>query len=235
MYAWRGKIGLISQIGENMEHAFHRYAPEGVSTSATKIPSPENAAELLPELKRAAALYKNYDADILAVAPELGMCVQQESFDRDCAALSELAGGKPVVTGGQAALTAFRALGGCRIAVITPYDAAANEAVVHYLKANGLDVVSYTGMDMTQFDLQHLPYETADRDFLYKNAREIPREGAEALFFCGECLGTMEIIAALEGDIHLPVVTSQQALLWAALRDCRINAKDSRLGKLFTI
>ena len=45
MYGWRAKIELITPMSENAEHAFHIYAPAGVSFASMKInfpgPTPE--------------------------------------------------------------------------------------------------------------------------------------------------------------------------------------------------
>lgn len=49
MYGWKARIGLITPMpGENVEHAFHIYAPPGVSFSSMKMvfpgPTPEGLA-----------------------------------------------------------------------------------------------------------------------------------------------------------------------------------------------
>ena len=69
MYGWRAKIGLITPMSENAEHAFHIYAPEGVSFASMKInfpgPTPEGLAILTDRLEETAAMYKDYDADLV--------------------------------------------------------------------------------------------------------------------------------------------------------------------------
>lgn len=40
MYGWRAKIGLIGPMSDNAEHAFHIYAPEGVSVLSRKSSCP---------------------------------------------------------------------------------------------------------------------------------------------------------------------------------------------------
>ena len=69
MYGWRAKIGLITPMSENAEHAFHIYAPEGVSFASMKInfpgPTPEGLMILTSRLEETAAMYKDYDVDLV--------------------------------------------------------------------------------------------------------------------------------------------------------------------------
>lgn len=62
MYGWRAKIGLITPMSENAEHAFHIYAPEGVSFASMKInfpgPTPEGLIILTDQLAETAAKFK---------------------------------------------------------------------------------------------------------------------------------------------------------------------------------
>ena len=56
MYGWKARIGLITPMpGENVEHAFHIYAPPGVSFSSMKMvfpgPTPEGLAILTDQLE----------------------------------------------------------------------------------------------------------------------------------------------------------------------------------------
>ena len=56
MYGWRAKIGLIGPMSDNAEHAFHIYAPEGVSVLSRKIflpgPTPEGLMVLNDQLRK---------------------------------------------------------------------------------------------------------------------------------------------------------------------------------------
>lgn len=60
-------------------------------------------------------------------------------------------------------------------------------------------------------------------------------KGADTFFLSCMGLSTLEILEEMETALGIPVVTSHQATLWSALRHCRVGAKDSRLGKLFTL
>ena len=59
--------------------------------------------------------------------------------------------------------------------------------------------------------------------------------GAEALYVSSNELATLEIIQKAELLLNVPVITSHQALFWAALRKASIGVKPEKLGKLFQI
>lgn len=60
----------------------------------------------------------------------------------------------------------------------------------------------------------------------------LDHEGADGVFISGTNYRTFEIIEQLEADLDKPVVTSNQATLWDALRTMGVDA-DLSLGRLF--
>lgn len=238
MYAWRAKFGLITAIGESLERSFRQYAPDGVSFSTSKAFASRIQAKEVDywsHLASVAELYRGYDISVLAFSGELGENVQDEDFDKKCQAVLEEASGIKTITSGMAAIDAFHALGIEKTAILSPYENDGNEAIKKYLECSGIQVVRTTGMDMSEFITDKLPYETADRDFLYKNAKAMGTDDIQALFLCGEGIDSMNTISFLERDLGIPVITSQQALFWAALRYCSVRAKIDNLGKLLTL
>ena len=115
MYGWRAKIGLITPMSENAEHAFHIYAPEGVSFASMKIqfpgPTPEGLAILTDQLEATAAIYKNYDADLVVFGCTSGSCIKGLGWDQECIRQIERASGKPGLTTSTAVLEALKTLG----------------------------------------------------------------------------------------------------------------------------
>ncbi|MEM2552944.1 MAG: hypothetical protein QXE02_05435, partial [Sulfolobales archaeon] len=61
------------------------------------------------------------------------------------------------------------------------------------------------------------------------------REGAEGLFISCTNLRTFEVIEPLEKDLGIPVVTSNQASLWASLRGLGIRERIDGLGRLLRL
>lgn len=80
MYGWRAKIGLITPMSENAEHAYHIYAPEGVTFSSMKItfpgPTPEGLMILTDQLEETAAKYRGYNLDLVVFGCTSGSCIR---------------------------------------------------------------------------------------------------------------------------------------------------------------
>lgn len=239
MYGWRAKIGLITPMSENAEHAFHIYAPEGVTFSSMKInfpgPTPEGLKILTDQLEDTAATYKGYDLDLIVFGCTSGSCIEGIGFDQECIRRIERASGVPGLTTSTAVLEAFKALNTKKVAVLTPYPEATNQAEKKFLEDNGYTVTNIVSMDMSQFKENGLGFEDASEHFLYQNAIRTELNGADTFFLSCMGLTTMEIVQALETHFRLPVVTSHQATLWSALRHCRVGSKPDNLGKLFTL
>lgn len=239
MYGWRAKIGLITPMSENAEHAFHIYAPEGVSFASMKInfpgPTPEGLMILTDQLEETAARYKGYDVDLVVFGCTSGSCIKGANWDKECIRRIENACNIPGLTTSTAVLEAFQALGTKKAAVLTPYPEATNEAEKKFLEDNGYEVTNIIGMDVSYIRRDGHKLEEADEYFLYRNAINMDLKGADTFFLSCMGLTTMEIIDDLETALKIPVVTSHQATLWSALRHCRVGAKLPKMGRLFTL
>lgn len=237
MYGWRAKIGLITPMSENAEHAFHIYAPEGVSFASMKInfpgPTPEGLIFLTDQLEETAAKFKGYDLDLVVFGCTSGSCIKGFGWDQECIRTIERASGSPGLTTSTAVLEALNVLEAKKIAVLTPYPQATNEAEKKFLEDNCYEVTNIVGMDMSDIDCKS--FELVDEYFLYRNSLETELNGADVFFLSCMGLTTMEILNDLEDALGIPVITSHQATLWSALRHCRVGAKIPRMGKLFTI
>lgn len=239
MYGWRAKIGLITPMSENAEHAFHIYAPEGVSFASMKInfpgPTPEGLTILTDQLEETAAKYAGYDVDLVVFGCTSGSCIKGFGWDKECIRQIERASGVPGLTTSTAVLEAMQALGTKKVAVLTPYPEETNEAERKFLEDNGYEVTNIVGMDVSHIRVGKRKMEAADEDFLYRNSLAMDLKGADTFFLSCMGLTTMEIIDELETALQVPVLTSHQATLWSALRHCRVGAKLPKLGRLFTL
>ena len=129
----------------------------------------------------------------------------------------------------------MKALGTKKVAVLTPYPEATNEAEKKFLEDNGFEVTNIVGMDVSHIRHGKRKMEAVDEDFLYKNSLAMDLKGADTFFLSCMGLTTMEIIDEIETALQIPVITSHQATLWSALRHCRVGTKLPKLGKLFTL
>ncbi|MBI3637609.1 MAG: hypothetical protein HY216_15565 [Candidatus Rokubacteria bacterium] len=149
-------------------------------------------------------------------------------FDRETELLDrigKLTGAEPL-TAATAILTALAHLGARRVAMGTPYPEVVGEAGRVFWKAAGLDVVAHRRLD----GVANIYTETEDRAFALGRLANVPE--AEAIVISGTGLATAGIVERLEREIGKPVVTSQAAGLWRALRIVGISEPVCGYGRL---
>ncbi|NQV47934.1 MAG: hypothetical protein HQ504_09145 [Rhodospirillaceae bacterium] len=127
-----------------------------------------------------------------------------------------------------AALDGFRMLGIQRIAVLTPYPHEVNAPITAWLEENGISVLSLDtfGMD-SDVDVARIPPEA-----IIAAASAADHADADAVFLSCTALRSVECIADLEQRLGKPVLTSNQAMLWRALRLAGYDGKIPGYGEL---
>ena len=69
-------------------------------------------------------------------------------------------------------------------------------------------------------------------DEVYRHARSVDRPEADAILISCTDFATLGVIPRLEDDLGKPVVTSNQATFWAALRAAGVDTRFDRYGEL---
>jgi len=130
------------------------------------------------------------------------------------AALTATRPATPCATPTSALLQACAALGMRRLAVLAPYTAPVASALAGYLERLGLEVTALTYLDVEDDRaIARITPATIERA-----ARAACSANAEALFCSCTALRACQLAPALERALARPVLTSNQVLLWQALR-----------------
>jgi len=120
-----------------------------------------------------------------------------------------------------------------RVAVVTPFPEKTNDDIRRYVagfnvKADSVVSVSpATGVDLSLMPLPEI-YRAAKRSFGND-------AGAQAVMINGARMPSVEIIAELEQDLGVPVVSSMQAMTWKGLRLAGVQASIEGYGRLFSV
>jgi len=125
--------------------------------------------------------------------------------------IASLSGACPL-TAATAIAEALRHLGARRIALATPYPEVIASAGRTYWTAAGFEIVAHRGLE----GVSNIYEETEERAYTLGRAADAPN--ADAVVISGTGLPTAGIVERLERDLGKPVVTSQTATLWRALR-----------------
>ena len=139
--------------------------------------------------------------------------------------ISAAAGGVPGFTSAMAIGEALQALGARQVALVSPYSAPVNASAKRYYEEGyGLLVVALEGFAATDsYAIGQLGPENARDAF-----RRIDRPEIEAFVVPGGNFPTMASIEGWEREFGKPVVTTNQAALWAVLR--RLGSADRLPG-----
>ena len=137
--------------------------------------------------------------------------------------------GVPAITSAQAVGRAVRALGARRVAIVSPYSDAVNERAARYFKTKyGLDTIVLEGFRATDaYAIGQLGPQHARDAFA-----RIDRPEIEVFVVPGGNFPTMSSVASWEREFKKPVVTTNQASIWAMLRAFNSGDRLPAFGRL---
>jgi maleate cis-trans isomerase len=113
-----------------------------------------------------------------------------------------------------------------RLAVGTPYPESISAAAKTYWTAAGFEIVGHHRLT----DVRNIYDESEQR--AYDLARAADTAAAQAILLSGTGLPTAGILDAVERDLGKPVVASNQAALWQALRLAGVRQPVAGFGRL---
>jgi maleate isomerase len=229
----QARIGLIIPSSNRLtEPQFNRYAPPGIDTHVTRLRMTGKFRKPLSELKRALVEASEALSDVnpgiivfhcTANSMENGL-----SHEAAIVEIIERASGCRTLTTAQAITQAFDHFGIKKLVLISPYVKATNEHEVQYLDEAGYTVVHELGLGL---ETQGYSAVTPEQ---WKNiVKENVRTDADGYFLSCTNTRMIEAVADIEQELDKPVVSSNQATLWACLKQLGIAHSDKKLGRLF--
>jgi len=240
MFGWRGRIGVLLPPGNpTVEPELSAMVPAGVTLHFGRLETPPSVGKAgehagMEERVRAyreglagptAALSQVRPAVVLlahtASSYALGYGNEQALVDR----IASLAGA-PALLAAQAVLAALRHLGVKRLALGTPYPESISRQGKAYWEAAGFEIAGYHRLE----NVTDIYAENEER--AYELARRADAPEADAVLLSGTGLPTVAVLETLERDLGKPVLSSNQASLWQALRMARVRESVAGYGRL---
>lgn len=149
---------------------------------------------------------------VVAYACASGSFVRGMAGERRLVEAMRNAGAPAAVTTSGALLAALASLDVRRVAVATPYHPSLTARLDDFLAEAGLDLVGSAHLGLSG-DIWKVAGETV-ADLV----RRADAPTAEAVFVSCTNLATYDLVAGLEQELGKPVVTANQATVWAGLR-----------------
>jgi len=232
--AVKARIGLIIPSSNRLtEPQMRRYAPRGVEIHVTRLrmtgPSHVPLAQLMPRIVEATLALADAHCDVIvfhctASSMEAGLAGERQVLDA-----MRNATPSQVTTTASATLAALHTLDIKRIVLISPYVAATHQHEVDFLGEASVSVVGGRALGLAGGD-QYITVPPAE---WLRIAREYTHPDADGVFLSCTNIHSPEVVEPLERAIGRPVVTSNQAVLWYALRACGQTDNVACLGRLF--
>jgi len=222
-YGWRMRLGMLlpssNPVGEPEVAAM---LPPGMSLHTTRLKlAGSSAKELLAmteKVEEGASLLADAGVDLIAFN-----CTAVSTFDEAMAENIRVrisaASGVPAISTADGLLAGFKAFGVKRVVLVTPYIDAVNEREIAFLARHGIEVLSHSGLGLAE----------------YRRALALQNDQADAYFLSCTAIRVLPIIESLERDLRKPVLTSNQALVWHALRTSGFRDAPPGLGTLFQL
>lgn len=236
MYGWRARIGLLLPMDNAvMEPELYHLGLEGISfhgarlTTTTREEMPQDGVGL-------ARVFNELGADAVVYACAETSFLQGVDGNEWIIGRIREATGLPALTAMSAMLAAIRHLNAGRVGLVSPYTEGRARVMEDFLARSGVEVASSLHQDFSVTTSDSREWLETNRQSpvsAYSMAKTLASSGADAVLISATNFRTFEIIPALEADLGLPVVTCNQAILWAVLRELGLDLQISNLGSLF--
>jgi maleate isomerase len=229
------RVGLIIPSSNRMvEQEMVRHFPDGVQahvarlrmTGAHHVP----LDQLLPRVEDVTRTLADAKCDAVVFHCTANSMGEGTSGEARVLAALQRAGARRALTTATAIRRALDALGARRIVLVTPYGARTTEEEVHFLRGAGYDVIHAVGHDLGGSDA----FCATPAAFWLDKVTEVARPEADAYFLSCANISAFGVIKELERRLGRSVITSNQAVLWDALCELRLD-RGGCPGRLFQV
>ena len=231
------KIGLIVPPQNTVNALEWRcMLPAGVDFDLVRIPlhadteSAEGKRALHADLQKSLDQLKPGRPDVVAYACTGGsMTLPLDSLTN---AMTQMCG-KPCVATAPALIHACKELNLRKVAIATPYHDALNQHEVHFFERSGIQVLKIKGLGIgAGGPHEYVNLAKVPKEEVYRHARGTWVPEADGMVVSCTDFASLEAIPRLEQELSRPVISSNTATLWAALRAGGVEARLSGFGRL---
>ncbi len=231
-YGDRLRIGVLLPSGNAVaESELRAMLPPGVSLHVTRLPlrgsSEPELMRMIEGLETASRLLADARVDFIVFHCTAVSTFASHLAGEICARI-ESATGIPSAATADALVAALRALQATRLSLLTPYIDAVHWRENAFLTRQGFTVTSHANLGIDgNAEMARLPPLRIADWVLGHDHRD-----AEACFVSCTAIRSAGTIEALERELGLPVITSNQAMVWHVLERRGIAERVGGFGRL---
>ena len=235
----RARFGiLVPFTNTNLEPDMAMMRPDGVSMhfarlggyDADEIPDEAQMQGLgASDLEEPLRLLIGVKPDVVLYGCTSATLTHGPSFDRQLAARIKTDSGAETVTAAGALVEALTALKAKRIGFASPYVPAINDMAVRFLSDMGFDTVQRTDVEGV---LDNDGQGALQPDDVFDLGLKADHSNADALVLSCTDMRSIEVIDRLEAATGKPVVSSNQALMYAAMQTLGMRDRIAGFGHL---
>ncbi|MFM1816817.1 MAG: hypothetical protein RLZ98_3512 [Pseudomonadota bacterium] len=229
----RARLGFIIPSSNRMvEPQMARYAPADVAVHFQRIGMTNRHKapldQLLPRITYAAEMLGDSKCSVTVL--QCTGTSMSGGVDKEKEVIGEIekTTGKPSLSAASSLLAAFEALEARKLVFISETDQAGHDKKKAFLAEAGLEIVADRAAGLAGTDA----YCTTPPEFWYQFAMAMRNDSADAYFLSCANIHSIDVIERLEAILNRPVVTSNQAALWCALRTAGLRDDIPALGRL---
>lgn len=224
---------LVPSTNTTVGIEYGRLLPPTLQVHVARIPLLSSGAETTQrggdaDVDYQASLLGSAKVEVVALAQTAASLSSDDFDDRIIKRMSEAAG-VPAITSARAIGLAVRALGAQRIALVTPFPIPVLRRLVsHYTGKYGLEVIANESFS----DSDSVAYPALGQELARDAIARTDQPEIEVFVVPGGNLPTLAFISDWELAVGKPVITTNQAALWAMIQLMRADEKLPSFGRL---
>jgi maleate isomerase len=232
----RARLGFIIPSSNRMvEPQVQRFMPPGVIPHFTRIGMTNKYKapldQLLPRILDATALLADSRCDVTVLqctgtSMSGGVAMEQHVIDE-----MQRVSGRPALSAASSLTAAFRTLDARRLVFVSETGQEGHDRKVCFLREAGYDILADKAVGLAGTDA----YCTMPPQLWFDVTASLQRDDADAYFISCANIHSIDVIEDLEARLGKPVVTSNQAAIWCALRTAGIGDDVPGLGRLMRL
>ena len=234
----RKRIGvMVPSTNTTFEGDFQLVASRDITIHGQRLWLTNDAAgaqgmdRMNAEVEAGARYLATARVDVVAYGCTTGSFYRGPGWDREMIDLIRRTAGVPAVATSPSVVEALRFFGARSLSVATPYPDWNNRQLRAYLEALGFEVLNIEG-EPRAAAAGNQGINDFDPGDVVAFASRVCRAEADALLCSCTAWRSLEAVAELEQRTGKPVVTSNQASIWAAYRALGLAPRIAGFGRL---